>query len=243
MTRIFGRWLFQSTHPSGVRRAHGRPEPGRRCISIHAPQWGATPKKRYFYYMTEFQSTHPSGVRPVTVIDAMMDGLFQSTHPSGVRLFAFCHGPSLVSVFQSTHPSGVRRYDTELRPCPADFNPRTPVGCDFLLGVFIVADIVISIHAPQWGATSGEIWIGTYTVFQSTHPSGVRPCPLHTLPASANFNPRTPVGCDRAPYIRFLHLPISIHAPQWGATQYQRRIFRRLEISIHAPQWGATGPY
>ena len=34
--------------------------------------------------------------------------------------------------------------------------------------------------------------------------------------------------------------PISIHAPQWGATQDLFDAFCRLSISIHAPQWGAT---
>ena len=56
-------------------------------------------------------------------------------------------------------------------------------------------------------------------VFQSTHPSGVRPhvgVRLHG------------------------HLRISIHAPQWGATRATRNSRQSLLISIHAPQWGAT---
>ena len=145
--------------------------------------------------------------------------IFQSTHPSGVRLIK----ASMVGfncIFQSTHPSGVRpSYRDVVR-----FVSR------------------ISIHAPQWGATM--------TV--KTHIIIVR-----------HFNPRTPVGCDttrRTPNSRksrfqsthpsgvrqyalgvpFEHVVISIHAPQWGATQAVQPRGLAVGISIHAPQWGAT---
>ena len=56
----------------------------------------------------------------------------------------------------------------------------------------------ISIHAPQWGATSA---VG------SSHCS------------RSYFNPRTPVGCDDGLATDLdARLGISIHAPQWGAT-------------------------
>ena len=120
----------------------------------------------------------------------------------------------------------------------------------------------ISIHAPTWGATPENGMYLTFTVFQSTHPRGVRPVYLHT--------------CT-------LYLPISIHAPTWGATsekvmsfadaQFQSTHPRGVRhsgkfgrgyivhfnprthvgcdpcnlnatvfliISIHAPTWGAT---
>ena len=57
---------------------------------------------------------------------------------------------------------------------------------------------VISIHAPQWGATV-EYRIGdTAKPFQSTHPSGVRPEQAAVIQPIGDFNPRTPVGCDPA---------------------------------------------
>ena len=187
-----------------------------------------------------------------------------------------------------------------------NFNPRTPVGCDYLVGHLrfllyisihapqwgatavtpIVRRIrVISIHAPQWGATVLLTVPVTVWVFQSTHPSGVRPRTPHasskpskfqsTHPsgvrliqfqtlglAVANFNPRTPVGCDHAAAQSFALTQISIHAPQWGATsgRLAHRVGDRFQsthpsgvrpaaceflevaigISIHAPQWGAT---
>ena len=77
--------------------------------------------------------------------------------------------------------------------------------------------------------------------FQSTHPSGVRRCQrLYRLAAHIDFNPRTPVGCDNGLRELLLCQLISIHAPQWGATQQIWRGVGPWLISIHAPQWGAT---
>ena len=122
-----------------------------------------------------------------------------------------------------------------------NFNPRTPVGCDDELSPASVttlrfqsthpsgvrhaplADrvkaIEISIHAPQWGATTRYAHLRVAALFQSTHPSGVRLCCPWSLPRRS---------------------AISIHAPQWGATRRDRRLDRAMRISIHAPQWGAT---
>ena len=191
----------------------------------------------------------------------------------------------------------------------AHFNPRTPVGCDLTASnVYMYA--LISIHAPQWGAT--RKWATTYTPyhpFQSTHPSGVRltVAPFSTICATISihapqwgatlkyrqnhtpksyFNPRTPVGCDlrrqrsRLPHPWYVNPrtpvgcdrrwcsrwcvsrifqsthpsgvrpgverpfgqvgEISIHAPQWGATLARFESPQKQQISIHAPQWGAT---
>ena len=127
-----------------------------------------------------------------------MIGTFQSTHPSGVRRIRIKQH-DILRKFQSTHPSGVRPNDldaaiaveeisihapqwgaTQSQPPPLtselNFNPRTPVGCDFYeslmprqsqqfqsthpSGVRHVTLVgfhhinAISIHAPQWGATA-----------------------------------------------------------------------------------------
>ena len=101
---------------------------------------------------------------------------FQSTHPSGVRppmreLPDMLHG-----IFQSTHPSGVRH-----RPCLACGTRR-----------------IISIHAPQWGATAaGGSDEGQPVI--SIH------APQWGATNSDGRTAETPA--------------ISIHAPQWGATR------------------------
>ena len=100
-----------------------------------------------------------------------------------------------------------------------DFNPRTPVGCDLLAADDLAATPLISIHAPQWGATLVRPVSGLLTV---------------------DFNPRTPVGCDQNDCRVFVIVRISIHAPQWGATTAWFTNGLAIEISIHAPQWGAT---
>ena len=111
---------------------------------------------------------------------------------------------------------------------PQHFNPRTPVGCDItrystfanMPHVAHRLQHVISIHAPQWGATSRNSiiptmhqhfnprtpvgcdrigWSATYqgvVTFQSTHPSGVRRHDSVISSFHLYFNPRTPVGCD-----------------------------------------------
>ena len=93
------------------------------------------------------------------------------------------------------------------------------MGCDLLRAAQTTDDVEISIHAPQWGATT---------------------CSATSFPLSRYFNPRTPVGCDVADTILDRIRPISIHAPQWGATEVKEEINHMENISIHAPQWGAT---
>ena len=255
--------IFQSTHPSGVRREVSEAKP----------------------FSEVFQSTHPSGVRPDGRIDGGTAWDFNPRTPVGCdthyNLPTFGDNP-----FQSTHPSGVRLGWPPTPPKETiNFNPRTPVGCDDRRRRHHPS-IRISIHAPQWGATGSfpMRWrnptnfnprtpVGCDAVvgyvhlrgakFQSTHPSGVRPQALAGAQSGDG---------------------ISIHAPQWGATPAQRRNRKshqrfqsthpsgvrqpcgpvgadklsfnprtpvgcdtivppmRLisEVSIHAPQWGAT---
>ena len=147
---------------------------------------------------------------------------------------------------------------------PSDFNPRTPVGCDFyrgavndLHGISIHAPqwgathpaaVVprgrhISIHAPQWGATLARVSVKPFKPpFQSTHPSGVRrQGSLKIVLLESKFQSTHPSGVRPAlPRQSLGHLVISIHAPQWGATTPGGSRRHQPIISIHAPQWGAT---
>ena len=138
------------------------------------------------------------------------------------------------------------------------------MGCD-RLSCWTSTSRMISIHAPQWGATKQGGVRDSWDRFQSTHPSGVRRVkPVRSISHTPYFNPRTPVGCDtpndaaHTVIVQFQsthlyelagrhahprahgHRPISIHAPQWGATGNHAIHFRVDGISIHAPQWGAT---
>ncbi len=148
-------------------------------------------------------------------------------------------------------------------PRRSDFNPRTPVGCDGPFDEEHELD-VISIHAPQWGAT-GDARRGSRPCVISIHAPQWGATWRWWLPARRrpDFNPRTPVGCDIW-HSRRVWIPvvfqsthpsgvrlknyaiggagyiISIHAPQWGATAVVGAGRAGDRISIHAPQWGAT---
>ena len=150
------------------------------------------------------------------------------------------------------------------RSCLPNFNPRTPVGCDRAQAFERVLDDAISIHAPQWGATSGRCprsfhWrhfnprtpVGCDSVavppgfsrasFQSTHPSGVRPVSTPQYLRLPNFNPRTPVGCD-TPYTGAGRRARGFQSTHPSGVRRYPPEYRsgRTDISIHAPQWGAT---
>ena len=190
-------------------------------ISIHAPGWGATNKRSYNKNRSLFQSTHPGGVRLI-IYDAVCDR--QS--------------------FQSTHPGGVRRTLTSSCTYPADFNPRTRVGCDHLLPVIRkICKIFQSTHPGGVRPAGCDSRFSRGCEFQSTHPGGVRPfMHLDTMFDKSDFNPRTRVGCDpQRSSINCKLAAISIHAPGWGATKEQHLEGIVAKISIHAPGWGATG--
>ena len=144
--------LFQSTHPSGVRLERQSFLAGRGWISIHAPQWGATPPRRYgCFRQYDFNPRTPVGCDKPTRRLACPNGYFNPRTPVGCD-FRAASSTGGMFLFQSTHPSGVRPQITFEAP---------PVSG-------------ISIHAPQWGATIEEFYERLADLFQSTHPSGVR---------------------------------------------------------------------
>ena len=172
---------------------------------------------RYAKGSQKFQSTHPSGVRPYMTNNGVPVLIFQSTHPSGVRQESrpggaiqeiSIHAPQwgatrgfirwdLIKIFQSTHPSGVRLLSLSRRRISEQFQSTHPSGVRLAPALGTRANPVISIHAPQWGAT-GLLFVGhaqplisihapqwgatgielprkpQRKQFQSTHPSGVR---------------------------------------------------------------------
>jgi len=147
-------------------------------VSIHAPARGATfvwPDKSHSPGW--FQSTHPRGVRLVFTFI-----LLTGSTRFNPRTRAGCDGfdiwrHSELQMFQSTHPRGVR-----------------PIRASF-----VVVFLRVSIHAPARGATNkiADFCVDylcfnprtragcdffshklnvVRTVFQSTHPRGVRRC-------------------------------------------------------------------
>ena len=212
-----------------------------RCISIHAPAWGAT--CAFLLHQTLFNNFNPR----------TRVGCDHRVQECGIlELIISIHAPAW----------GATPYRVLGRATCNYFNPRTRVGCDKReFSNSCAAEI--SIHAPAWGATAwhndgkpnGRIsihapaWGATYE------------CKLPgTTPIY--FNPRTRVGCDSDKPIERTSIKISIHAPAWGATcndtvshgasRFQSTHPRGVRqvighycwlhspISIHAPAWGAT---
>ncbi len=55
------------------------------------------------------------------------------------------------------------------------------------------------------------------------------------------FQSTRPRGARRSRGVKMdTGLPVSIHAPAWGATTQRCVFVHRQKVSIHAPAWGAT---
>ena len=193
-------------------------------VSIHAPAWGATGERRGHH-------SGGGGFNPRTRVgcDIRATASLPTPRSFNPRTRVGCDLTSLYyqlgsPPFQSTHPRGVRQEQPETAVPSArfvqGFNPRTRVGCD-------ASRLIVSIS---------NFW------FQSTHPRGVRRREGGACGRlGAGFNPRTRVGCDPASGASVKsRLPVSIHAPAWGATWCAPGIWCVQCVSIHAPAWGAT---
>ena len=180
--------------------------------------------------------------------NCLVSGVFQSTHPSGVR--HPCPSISRSTPSISIHaPQWGATELVSVRDGLAGISIHAPqwgatelvYGRDGLAGISIhapqwgatqqfqhslVADD-ISIHAPQWGATVLLTVPVTVWVFQSTHPSGVRPLSNVCAAPTTRFQSTHPSGVRHATLAAYqITLNISIHAPQWGATRRLSRARR-----------------
>ena len=79
--------------------------------------------------------------------------------------------------------------------------------------------MLVSIHAPTWGATQDETEILSPHLFQSTHPHGVRPFRRFYTIHTDEFQSTHPHGVRLPCFVQQNgYLTVSIHAPTWGAT-------------------------
>ena len=151
-------FMFQSTHPHGVRPPVTTPKPTSRAFQSTHPHGVRLGLALLLAGCDKFQSTHPHGVRhvanalnaggksfnPRTRTGCDMAFLDTKVSSSPVSIHAPARGatyvlshPLAVSQFQSTHPHGVRLSSlvltSDINLC---FNPRTRTGCDFVLACF-----------------------------------------------------------------------------------------------------------
>ena len=170
--------------------------------------------------------------------------MFQSTRPQGARRRPTRSPPSTVCCFNPRARKG-RDCSPRARRCrPASFNPRARKGRDKPLtpNSFL---LLVSIHAPARGATTGMKFVLDGLQFQSTRPQGARLNHAGRCFLGGDcFNPRARKGRDLA--VRGernqLH-PVSIHAPARGATIFDLSSDQAALVSIHAPARGATRWY
>ena len=215
-------------------------------VSIHAPAWGATWSTSLNWIVWRVSIHAPAWGATVAAEQAEQD--------QQVSIHAPAWGATRRASWSSKVVTG--------------FNPRTRVGCDPMSYIIVNAHNTVSIHAPAWGATSRLVVAVSWSMFQSTHPRGVR----RYRPGAARhdpgrFNPRTRVGCDlqgavarhaqevfqstHPRGVRRDHISksprsmtVSIHAPAWGATSFGGPAGARPgRVSIHAPAWGATSSH
>ena len=167
---------------------------------------------------------------------------FQSTLPHGERLTAVAAGANL-KMFQSTLPHGERPYVERQLARTRGFNPRSHMGSD--QAGLSLSDLHSSFqstlpHGERRRAITSHTQSG---VFQSTLPHGERrPNEFHKI-AMESFNPRSHMGSDRTkPTTRTTKNCFNPRS-HMGSDQFLGDLNPSVPVSIHAPTWGATSMY
>ena len=128
------------------------------------------------------------------------------------------------------------------RPCIGYFNSRPRVGGDFTHSVRIVTTLLISIHAPAWGATKCYHAIFTGKFISIHAPAwGATILPRKSEWRLTDFNSRPRVGGDYAGSTQAAAPHISIHAPAWGATASLASLRGTLRFQFTPPRGGRQG--
>ena len=96
----------------------------------------------------------------------------------------------------------------------------------------------VSIHAPAWGATPDSRPAVDPRVFQSTPPHGGRPLYRTKKVKLSCFNPRPRMGGDIYEACQPCLIPVSIHAPAWGATCAEQSHVVSMQFQSTPPHGG-----
>ena len=144
---------------------------------------------------------------------------FQSTHPRGVRPAAEDQGIQAGFSFNPRTRVGCDLDRQSRDRYPSGFNPRTRVGCDeFIKQIKQEWTMFQSTH-PRGVRPRAQVYKLLNKAFQSTHPRGVRLPPTACGNAPRMFQSTHPRGVRRrAGGQRLPGGRVSIHAPAWGAT-------------------------
>ena len=190
---------------------------------------------------TLFQSTRPRGARP----EISRISLAKNVH---FKPRARVGRDGIKSVVGKTHcvisihaPAWGATPPRRRRACaPCNFNPRARVGRD-AQEVDCPRKPNISIHAPAWGATS--VCLNTIEAQFNFNPRARvgRDLRIHQpLSLPPHFNPRARVGRDKEADCLTYALRYFNPRARVGRDDEAQQAPLRLPISIHAPAWGAT---
>ena len=120
------------------------------------------------------------------------------------------------------------------------FNPRARVGRDLIL---LLRLMLTSRFNPRARVGRDPDMLESQNVCACFNPRarvGRDVCNFGHKVDSLLFQSTRPRGARLFMDTEFVDgLPVSIHAPAWGATNINRRIDYVLQVSIHAPAWGA----
>ena len=123
----------------------------------------------------------------------------------------------------------------------SSFNPRTHMGCDSARWSRHVCLSMFQSTHPHGVRLLSLRDSPLFSMFQSTHPHGVRLMPCLYVYTLTNVSIHAPTwGATEQFTTRAKFLLVSIHAPTWGATNVPSANYRTIPVSIHAPTWGAT---
>ena len=141
-------------------------------VSIHAPVWGAT-RRASWAPLWPYVSIHApvwGATSGVIFFDRL---LLVSIHAPVWGATDFAIDYIETCVFQSTLPYGERQYQFPTLTKTGGFNPRSRMGSDGVTNEYWEL-LVVSIHAPVWGATAYHHRMTQFVKFQSTLPYGER---------------------------------------------------------------------
>ena len=189
---------FQSTHPRGVRHDLRAIEDLRHAVSIHAPAWGAT-------FASSISLRFVTRFNPRTRVGCDIPGRRDIVANSG---------------FNPRTRVGCDLLLSRLRTRKLSFNPRTRVGCDFRCTCRASRACGFNPRTRVGCDRQRLMLARTLSLFQSTHPRGVRHPFVKDFTGRSWFQSTHPRGVRlRAACMAMSHFMVSIHAPAWGATR------------------------
>ena len=228
---------FQSTRPRGARLFDDHPTHKTVHVSIHAPAWGATGKRRW--RKEKLNGFNPRARVGRDRCNYQVMGRQRCFNPRArVGRDSCAHAPLHCRCgFQSTRPRGARLLSALTLMLSLVFQSTRPRGARRAKVVITYTAGYVSIHAPAWGATPFDRLGFFKLVFQSTRPRGARLKMTNKTGAASVFQSTRPRGARHNAKNRpARYHTVSIHAPAWGATPFDRLGFFKLVFQSTRPR-------